>query len=281
VALITASTSLLLGSLMSEGTGLIVGTVLGTVSGVLVLAFSARGELSAILEGLSYGQTKALLCQHWAFCRSNLPHALFDAFQAALVVAAVGHFLGKTTLGFFSMAQRILGAPLSLIGSAVGQVVLQRGPAAAVEKRVTRLVLGVMAPLLVMALFGGALICTIPDGWFGIFLGAEWRGIGWYLMVLSPWFLMRFVVSPVSSVPLLLNRPAHALFWGIGLNLTPLLLLGAAFGQSAGASSLLFVATGTALVLAAYGFWVLFIARCADRGGCSDLGGDAEGERLQ
>jgi O-antigen/teichoic acid export membrane protein len=103
--------------------------------------------------------------------------------------------------GWFSLAQRVLGIPMSLIGDAVGKVYisecarLNHEPSSRLDALFWRTVRGQAAAALGVV----ALIALPAPLLFALVFGQEWAPAGWYLLLLSPMFVTKFVAFPVAG----------------------------------------------------------------------------------
>jgi O-antigen/teichoic acid export membrane protein len=100
-----------------------------------------------------------------------------------------------------------LALPAALIGSAVSQVFYQKASAIYNEKGdLKSLVKNTMFGLSLLAFPIFAVIFIWGDAIFAFVLSDLWRTSGEYAQILSIWMFMKFIVSPVSNIPMILNR---------------------------------------------------------------------------
>lgn len=242
--------------------GLLLGSVLGLVTGVAMLVRSGRADAPG--AGPDRQAMRRLARQYRDFPRINLPHALLDAAQASLVLALLGAAYGSAALGAYAFALRVARTPLALVGSSVGQVFQQRaarlanerGDLAALARRTTRRLAAIGLP------FAGLMVFAPPL--FAWAFGAEWREAGECARLLAPWMLLSFMTSPLSQLPLIVGRQRRAFAYGVAYQLAMVLPLGLAWTWQW--SLLQVLGTQSALasaVLLAYGAWLHRLARGA------------------
>lgn len=139
--------------------------------------------------------------QYIDFPRKSLPAAALNAASTQLPVILFGKLFGNVFVGHYNLATRVLNVPMSAIGQAVGQIYLQQtainkdNPAAISDVTILiykRMLLLGAIPTLIVALAGPQLFSTI--------LGSEWFDAGVYAQILSPWFLIVFVASPLTGI---------------------------------------------------------------------------------
>src|SRR5699024_7827011 len=127
-------------------------------------------------------------------------------------------FYSVATLGFYSLAQRILGMPSQLIGNAIGQVYFQQ---ASIEKQKTGKAVNIFKSttkkLVVLSCTFFIPLYFILPLVFAIAFGEEWRIAGEYAQIILPIFIFRFVSAALSNTNNLFEKQGLALAWQIGL----------------------------------------------------------------
>jgi len=125
----------------------------------------------------------------------------------------ISSFFTISTLGFYSLVQKILGMPSALIGSSIGQVFFQE---ASEEKMKTSRAINTFKKtinkliLLGVPLYG--LLYFIIEDVFAIVFGEEWRIAGVYAQILIPLFFIKFISVAVSTTFSIFNRLKFELF---------------------------------------------------------------------
>lgn len=115
---------------------------------------------------------------------------------------------GATPVGLFAIGQRILGLPLNLVSSSIGQVFLgdvagaaHAGPQA-LARRFTRAV-RILAAVGSAVVIPAALVAPLV---FGSLFGEQWAVAGQYLQLLSPMLIAQFVAAPMGVILDVLER---------------------------------------------------------------------------
>lgn len=146
----------------------------------------------------------------------SAPVALLDTASLALPIIFIVAAYGNESAGNYSQVQRLLAAPLLLLGIAASQVFykhagdLHRG-GAPVEPLMWRVVLSLLGVAVLL------LIATVLVGepLMALLLGAGWRTDTQFLLLSIAPVLFRMVVSPVSSVFLINNRLGLGSAWQV------------------------------------------------------------------
>ena len=210
--------------------GLILGSLAGQVASVAFLgAAVARNGWPAFNAASVWKQAE----RYKKFPLINTPHALMDILQLNGIVFLISALFGKTQLGYYAMTMRVLRMPLAMIGTSVAQVFYHKsserinaGKALHDLVRKTTVRLALLALPVFLVLF-----FTAPRV-FSMVFGPQWREAGVYAKILAPWLYVNFIYSPVSQIPLLLNKQGTNFLVGLGYNVLIVTLLLA--GHSAG-----------------------------------------------
>jgi len=198
-AVTAAVASLGLGLAGSGPLGLVLGFLAGQA--VLVVWLAA---VSNFLGQASHSTTATLVVRATSnarFPKFMLPGAVLNYASANAITLIGPSFFSIATLGHYNLGQRTAGLPLTVVGSAMGEVFRSSiSPQSSSAGEVAHLFRSAAARLaaigavlvLPLALFGPLL--------FSLAFGPEWREAGLYVQILSPVIFARFVVSPLSAV---------------------------------------------------------------------------------
>jgi teichuronic acid exporter len=211
------STSRILLSGLNSGMGIVL-SPLG-YSGLLY-AYLASYFGSSIVFGRMFRKTtrnmkgfrlrgrKWAIARYYAdFPRINMPHALIELSKELFIAFYLLTSFEKEALGLYDFSFRMLKAPLGMMGSAVGQVFFKKAADAMndgqslyklASKTAFTLFLLSIVPFGILMLFGAPL--------FAFAFGEAWREAGYYAQIMSPWLMSNFVISPISQIPMILNR---------------------------------------------------------------------------
>lgn len=144
----------------------------------------------------------------------SLPGAVLDVIGYSACVWIMVYFYGATETGQFSQIQRIVGAPLMLLGMSVGQVLL-RTSADAIEDRdyLTELFRKIC---FVVGLFGVvsiAILSIVGEPLLHWLIGSQWRVDVEFIVPIAIAVTIRACVSPLSALLISLRRFDLALRW--------------------------------------------------------------------
>lgn len=189
---------------------------------------------------------------------STLANSLANNFGSVLVSG----FYSVSTLGFYSIGQRVLGAPVQLIGNAIGQVFFQRASEAKNTTGTTyEVIRRARNALLICGLLIFVPLVFVIEPLLAFVFGEEWRPAGQYAQLLIPLIAARFVTSPIVLMNHINEQHiAHLVFNLALLTSTVAVILGCGRGGLAPSEMFLMLSLANAAV---YIVHFLYIERTA------------------
>lgn len=205
----------LIGGVVAASVGvLVLGKVLGQASAaVRAAAGSLRYQPALGRHRSGFRAIWRTVGTHRAFTVFGSSQALVNAVNQGLPVFLLTAFFGPAVVGFYVLANRVLGLPFQLIGQSIRQVIypkLSRDLAAGTGLQTTRrTTLGLAAmtlPVIVLVMWFG-------EPAFALILGREWAVAGVFAGYTVLWLGSAFMNIPsVSAIPLLGLQRAHLVF---------------------------------------------------------------------
>ena len=187
--------------------GLIIGNLVGRVVSTFILVDkffkNDKENLNYIKKSIMIEQMK----KYKDFPLVNSLHAFSDIIRTSGSVMLISSFFGSAVLGFYALSLRVLQVPVGIIGSALGQVLYQKFSSMHnnnenlypyVKKTVIKLF------LLALPIF--TFLYLIAPDLFAFVFGEKWRVAGEYSQLLVPYLFMNFILSPFSSLPIILGK---------------------------------------------------------------------------
>lgn len=182
------------------------------------------------------------------FAMLSLPADLISAASAQLPVIVLTSRFGPEVAGFYALATRMMGAPISILGGAVRDVFKRfaneeyrlSGNCRVTYSKTFYLLL-VASVLMVIALY------PFSEDLFAIFFGENWRMSGTVVTWLLPMFALRFISSPLSYTFYVVQKQNIDLIWQICL-----------FAMTVGALTLLDSYKGVLIYYSA-GYSILYV----------------------
>ena len=181
-------------------------------------------------------RTKVLARRYKDFPLISFPHSMIDVGRDLLLGIFIASIFSKAIFGYFNHSFTMLRLPLVIIGASIGQVffnrcseMVNRGESihALLKKTMLQLVLLSIVPFTVIFLFGEPL--------FAFVFGEEWGVAGRYSEIMALWLGMNFINSPLSNIPMVINRQREYFILGLintGIQLFCFLVLPYVIGTS-------------------------------------------------
>ena len=180
--------------------------------GVVGLVRSLMRYDRAAATGISRATLAEAASRYRKFPLYSVPEALFNTAGLELAILIIAATAAGPEAGFMMLAMRVMGLPLGLVGTSVGQVYLTEasqkwrdGELAAFTRRMMWNLFKAGTPPLVLA----AVACPLL---FPLVFGAEWARAGIIVVWLTPMFILQFVASPVSMVLHVIGEMAVAMW---------------------------------------------------------------------
>jgi len=198
---IAIASALVLGS---TPIGLVAGTIGTSLVTIGILLGSRPGRLEA---GVAPAPLRAVARRFRQFPMFNLGMNLLDTFTASLPLFLFTSLFSPSAAAYFALANNVLRLPLGIISQSVGQVFVERAaklqgdPGALFRFMLTNarnLALVALIPFLLLMIGGPWL--------FSLVFGHRWYEAGSLARWLALSMALTFVVSPISSVPSIINR---------------------------------------------------------------------------
>lgn len=192
------------------GYGLIIGLFVGNFTAFLYMLRGFNKSRSSIQTSVPELMTTAKT--YHRFPVLQMPATLIEMASTHLPTILLNRFFGTEVVGLFSISQRFIRIPISLISTSFGAVFRQRasevyaltGNARPIfNKTLQRLVIIAIIPFSILAVFA-------PD-LFAIILGEKWRTAGEYARILSPMVCLSFIVSPLSTMIIIAQKHSYDL----------------------------------------------------------------------
>lgn len=165
--------------------------------------------------------TKKMIClakRHIGFPKYTLWATLANTMSQHLTNILIPTFFAVSTLGQYSLVQRALGVPSSLVGNSIGQVYFRT---ANEERRetgsATNIFIVTVKKLFILSTPIFIILFFVIEDVFVFVFGEAWAEAGLYAKLLLPLFAIRFVFSPVSITFSTFEKQKLALLLQIGL----------------------------------------------------------------
>ncbi|MFN2430295.1 MAG: lipopolysaccharide biosynthesis protein, partial [Cryomorphaceae bacterium] len=200
-------TKYLLGFSIPQASGLVIGHIFGAV--VPLMTMLRKPKIKELVKSIVRPITsdRKLLKKYRDFPLISSSHAFFHEGQQTVLIAIISAYYGELIFGLFAFSMRYLRVPLMVFGKSIAQVLNEKwarelNEGVKIKTSVVRILLLLAAvaviPFTVLFFFGKPI--------FAFVFGEVWADAGTYAEIMAPWLFLNFVVSPITMLPILLNR---------------------------------------------------------------------------
>ncbi|MFD9362084.1 lipopolysaccharide biosynthesis protein [Priestia megaterium] len=263
-AVLTALFSIILDS--HSYYGLVIAHIAGLILSVVYLMwFEKREIINNILskDRPSIRQVIYLARKYKEMPLYNSIHVLNDIAMNNGVIFIISWSYGTAILGLYSFAWKTLRAPLSMIGTAIGQVYINASSKLYQDRRaISPLVNKIIMRLTIIAIPIFGVLMIFSENIFGLAFGDKWVEAGNYTQLLIPWLFFNFIGSPIVQTFVVLKKQKVAVYYAsiqtILMLVTTLIL---AFLKVKIETFLIYLSITGALTTVGFILWIYFILR--------------------
>lgn len=188
--------------------GLIIGYFCGQfIELMLLIRNNLFKSLKQTLCGYHRKNIKRTFYEFNDFPKYSLPSNLLNTFSLQMPIYFLNIFFDRFVVGSFFQAYKIMSLPTSFVGNAISQVFFQRSTELKdnpselkghIQRTYRRLLQIGVIPISIVTIYGDLL--------FPIIFGEEWRDSGVFAQIISPWLLLSFIASPLTTVLVTLRK---------------------------------------------------------------------------
>jgi O-antigen/teichoic acid export membrane protein len=203
------------------GVGLIKTGATGLISGQIVAQIISNFRLlkntisNYDLKEVKITDLKRLAKRYIDFPKFSTWSALSNTGSRQLPVMLLSGLSSLSNVGYFSVANRLLMLPITLIGSSFGQVFFQASSTKKNKEELKQITEEVQKKLTLLAVIPFALVFATGDILTAFILGIEWRDSGVYMQFLSFWLYIVFITSPLTKLYTILERQKEAMYFNV------------------------------------------------------------------
>lgn len=195
--------------------GLIISWLLSQFVNIFILLIGVDRKVTT--KDFNIVTIKSTLKEYKDFPLINSLHAFSDIFFSQfLLFWIISIYFGIAELGLFAMMNKYVRAPIVLVSTSVSQLFyVEAGKAInqdqsmipVLKKTVRTSVLFAIPFVIGVLIFGPTL--------FKWYLGDQWEMAGYYARSMTPLLFFYFIISPISGLPILLNKQKSAFVFSV------------------------------------------------------------------
>jgi O-antigen/teichoic acid export membrane protein len=190
--------------------GLVYGLVAGQFAGSAIMTTGITcNKMKQVVRKTVLTRASLVACayryRHFPlyFCLGTFVN--IASWQVAPVL--LSFYFGATVSGEYFLVYRMASIPMSFLGAAIGQVILQRSATRlAHNEQIADMVENVVGKLIAFGMLPFLGLALIAPTAFAVIFGKEWGISGIYLQIMMPLFFLQFLAAPVSMVLIALQK---------------------------------------------------------------------------
>jgi lipopolysaccharide exporter len=224
--IVTLASKLIFGFWGYTRIGLIVGDVAGNVAAVIVLgACISKDEYRLFFSSVSWAQIGYSVKRYRNFPIFTTWSSLLGTVSMQIPSVLLSSFFSASVSGLYSIGNRVLQNPLSIITNSIARVFFQRSSEANQQGGLSELVESTFKQLTAFGLFPLLVLVMIGQNLFVIFLGPAYAEAGVYIQIISIGVFFWFISGVFGNLLFTLERQVLGLRIDIALFVLRLLSL--------------------------------------------------------
>jgi O-antigen/teichoic acid export membrane protein len=155
-----------------------------------------------------------------SYPRFLVPAHTLSALSIQLPGIFINTIFGLAASGFFSLAERVVGTPLSLVSTSIGDVFRQEiSKSYLAGEQCRKIFTSTFRKLAMIATPPFLILLFFAPQLFAQLFGAKWRISGEYAQLMCPMFYMRFISNPLSLTAIIAQKNRFEFLWQAGLSI--------------------------------------------------------------
>lgn len=212
-------TQIALGILNIKPLGLLLGLLAGHTAGIGTLAVSTLKINKQIFKKVSFDRVLMVAKRYRRFPLFSSYTSFIDAISCQAPAFLLAALYGPSVAGLYAFSQRVISAPLVLVGKSVDQVyfgeasrLINNDPSG---KSLLRIYFRTANKMFLLGILFVIPLFLFSPVLFELLFGKIWREAGHYVQIMAPMFLVQFVIAPLSQTLNVIERQDIQLFWVI------------------------------------------------------------------
>jgi O-antigen/teichoic acid export membrane protein len=192
------------------------GILFSNVLASMVVGLAIAGYIWLTVNKISWLAIKKISKKYIKYPLLVAPTSVLDVVALTMPVLFISGSYGFESTGNYSQIQRLIGAPILMVGIVVGQLFMKRSGELFRSGQSSRKLLWKSVAILAM----GALVLLAGVAFFGervcgAILGDAWRVDTMFLLIVIAPLLFRAVISPITTITLTHGRIGVATLWQV------------------------------------------------------------------
>jgi lipopolysaccharide exporter len=207
---------ILLSGFMGLGSGLvlIIAGFSGGIASTTVLSRSMwKKNNQLMVANITIKRMTAVAKKYSKFPKFILFNDIISRLSDQLPIFLFSIYFSQAIIGFYALGLRLLVAPMSLLGGAIGEVFFQE--ASQNRQDIAEMLIKLFKYLLLVGLPVFLLLGIMGEEIFRILFGKEWSEAGIFAQILSLLILTKFITIPSSFLMLIFEKQEYSILLNV------------------------------------------------------------------
>jgi O-antigen/teichoic acid export membrane protein len=205
--------------------GLITGQIISQIF-INIKLFKNILKDKKLISSINKLKIFAIAKKYKSFPKFSTWAVLANTLSQHLTNIIIPIFYSTATLGFYSLIQRVLVTPSSIIGNSIGLIFFKQAMLEKQNTGTTKIIFyATLKNLFIIATPIYVILYFTIEDLFMIVFGDNWKEAGSYAKILIFMYYIRFIVSSVANMNEIFKKNHILLYWQIGLLTINILLL--------------------------------------------------------
>lgn len=225
-AVMVTGSQILIGLISPSAEGMVLGHSLGIFAALLIsLKIKSITQINLRPTLAIFHQLIGFWTHHKKFIVYSLPADILSVTTSYIPLVLIIHYYGPAEGGLFALVVRIMGGPITLVGTAVLDVFKREAALAVLEFGHCRdLYLTTLKFLAATSLLMITVVVMFGKLFFEYAYGDMWKNAGNVALWLLPLFVAKFLASPLSYIFYIVGAQRIDLIWQSALLVVTLII---------------------------------------------------------
>ena len=193
-----------------------IGLLAGTIGAQIATLIHMKRNIGKMRYKLTLNSIKYLLKKNSDFILFQYPSGITNGIASQLPIILLSRFFGNSIVGYYSMTQKLLNIPISLIGGTVGRVFFKNiSDIRRSNGDVQRYTFNVIKNIMIPYSFLTTLVFIFGDMAIPYIVGEAWLKTGEYIRIMMLWNMFFLIVNSTAGFPSVIGMQKENMVNGI------------------------------------------------------------------
>lgn len=196
--------------------GLILGYITAQTVVMLMFIVSMLVDYRRLKLKATLPRILQLAREYISFPKLSCVSGVVNNIAVRIPVFLLGFFAGEGVVGQYSMMNRVLGAPITVISEAIRDVFRQKASREyALNGECEKTFKTTFKTLALAAIVPFTLIMLGALPVLNALFGDIWNMAGWFIILMAPFYYVKFIISPLTFMTYIARKQSYDMRWQI------------------------------------------------------------------